>query len=79
VTVCAWCSALVSRQAAPSGFERNYGMCRDCVEEQLARLGPKSRRSRPAARSARKRLALTAERSYDLPACSGEGISARSL
>jgi hypothetical protein len=77
--VCAWCSTLVSRRAPPPGFERNYGMCRQCVEEQLARLAPRTRRRpRPTARGARNRLPAPAEHSYD-PACSKEGLSARSL
>jgi hypothetical protein len=77
--VCAWCSTLISGRAPQPGFERNFGMCRDCLEEQLARLAPKPRRrSRPAARAARSRLALPAEPSYD-PACSGKSLSARSL
>jgi hypothetical protein len=51
--VCAWCRALIARSPTRSRgpYERNYGMCRRCVEEQLARLEPAPRKRRAAARS----------------------------
>jgi hypothetical protein len=43
VMVCAWCHALIAGGRVRAGFECNYGMCRACVEEQLARLEPRPR------------------------------------
>jgi hypothetical protein len=53
--VCAWCRALIARSAtrSRSPYERNYGMCRQCVQEQLARLEPAPRPRRAAARGAK--------------------------
>ena len=42
--VCAWCNTLIAPNRGRAGFEHNYGMCRGCVEEQLARLETKTAR-----------------------------------
>jgi hypothetical protein len=53
--ICAWCSTWIAGDGRHPGLQHNYGMCRRCVEEQLARLAPKlrprsvrPRRARPA-------------------------------
>ena len=51
--VCAWCHALIARGQAPrrGGYEHNFGMCRACLAERLARLA----RLTPSARARRTR------------------------
>jgi hypothetical protein len=53
VMVCAWCSTLISRGRPRPECERNYGMCRSCVAEQLARLAPLTPRRSTRLRRAR--------------------------
>jgi hypothetical protein len=40
-TVCAWCGVPIGRALACAGYERNFGMCRACVVEAVARLAPR--------------------------------------
>jgi len=58
--ICAWCSTLIARDGRRADFEHNYGMCRDCVEERLARLEP-----RTLPRSTRLHRARVSERVTD--------------
>jgi hypothetical protein len=51
--ICAWCHALIARGTPCAGFECNYGMCRACVNEQLARLAPRPRLARTPRHAAR--------------------------
>jgi hypothetical protein len=66
-TVCAWCSAPMGRRVAAPGFERNFGMCRACLSEQLARLAPAPK---PRTRSLRARVRVPAQPSAPAQAAS---------
>lgn len=74
--VCAWCHALIAPDRPSTGPEHNYGMCPSCVQEQLGRLAPITRR-RPPARGERIRLPFRSQPSYD-SACSGKRDSPQS-
>jgi len=64
--VCAWCHALIARGRVRSDFERNFGMCRPCVAEQLGRLAPP-----PRAPRVRRRPAPAVAAGVALPAAPG--------